>query len=775
MTDISMKNKIIFSLIILFIIHHQMYGQQKPVLPVPSNLYQIKLGTEKIKINIDKQLNKNTNLVEYPMQDYYHMLYLTNNLPKTEIKSDTTPPSDPSNLIVNKFSVFSVYVEFTPSIDSESGIYEYVFGIGSAPNTTDIRWWQALGTNTSTIPKSLFNLGIPEGSIFYITIYSINGAGMQSNHISTPPIQMNWESLGNSTNSLIVQYANWGYDTNGTTIIAGWDSVQINKYVHFISRMLPIIKEIYGPPSHSNTITLVRNLYYSGSNVFFPGTNQIHKDDNFNPQLLTHELIHAFRDDVVLSMDSNWNYNSKLSGFEEGFAQGASYICMNRYVQLYPNDTLVNYSSPFGSSMDWDYDFRNVSNITTEDFWSDYGGMALSWERYEMGAAAMRKLHLVDSNMFKNFNTAYYSYLNNNNDSTPSRKLISNLLSSVITQVEGIPTNDWINKQKIFDCKIKQGRKVWVRTQHYPWTEYLIFQWVNYYETFSNGNDWAHYDTASSSWIYYDLNGSVGLGTVTNYADSIIWQRNLLISQYTGGIGWDRVNFSTDNDLSPWPGGDTADFVLNMNQFGLYKLHINFDTTSISVYRVIGDELKNTTGIFGGILNAKGGKVFIDHDGYSNEPPLDIVNGAFWGTRQWASVPNSQTGGKDSKPGKVTFRYIDSLGNVYQTYRNIDWGSYYGNQLFLLNVNEMQFLAGMDELIISNNIIIIPNPCNGVFRIKPSDLKCNKIIIYNSIGEIIYHSEFKDTEINLSTKPKGIYFIEISTEEKTYIKKLVIQ
>jgi hypothetical protein len=456
-------------------------------------------------------------------------------------------------------------------------------------------------------------------------------------------------------------------------------------------------------------VTLVRDLYYSGSNIYFPGSNEIHKDDSFYPQLLTHELIHAFRDDVILAMDANWNYHPRLSGFEESFAQGVSYACMNRYVQLYPNDTVVNPASLYGSSMDWDYDYRNVTNLTTEDFWSDYGGMALHWERYEMGAAAMRKMQLEDSGVFQKFNAAYYAYLNAHHTATPTRSLMISLLASVLPQVEGIPTEDWINHQHIFDCRIEPGRKAWVRTQHYPWDEYIIFQYVHYYETFSNGSDWAYYDYNLPGWVYYDLNGSPGNGVITDINDSVIWQRSKVISNNPGGFGSVAASFTTDNDLAPWPGGDTADFVLNMNPLGLYTLTFTFDTTTVVVHRVIGNPLRGGSGIFGGILHSHGGSVRIDHEGYAPEPPISLVQGAFQGNRQWASVPNPLTGGTDTKPGRLTVLYTDSVGNTFRTFRNIDWGSWKGNQVFLFDVLEMQPCFGVE--IFSNNM---DDDCDGL-------------------------------------------------------------
>jgi hypothetical protein len=698
-----MKREYLFLLLLCCFCFEAISQQQ--VAPVSPLLEKIDARTEKIKAAI----NNSGTPVEYPIQDFYHKPVLASRPLRFSLLVDTTPPTDPSLLVGTTSGIASVYLQFNPSSDPESGISYYAFAIGTAAGLSDVRYWQSLGTATTTQSFSLNSLGIAEGSVFYFTVYAVNGAGLQSAYVSSSPLSMNWENYGDTTNHMTVQYAGSGYAADGVTVIAGWSPAQIAKYDHFISKMIPIIKDIYGPPSRSNMITLVRNLYYGGSNIYFPNSNEIHKDDSFHPQLLTHELLHAYRDDILLAMDANWSYHPKLSGFEESFAQGASYACMNRYVQLYPNDTVVNPASLFGSSMDWDYDFRNINNITTEDFWSDYSGMGIFWERYELGAAAMRKMHLEDSLFYKKFNIAYYDYLNTHHQATPTRSLIISLLSSVLTQVEGKPTVQWLNGQRIFDCEISPGHKIWINTQHYPWTEYLIFQNIYFYETFSNGSDWAYYDNTSQSWIYHSLNGSTGIGMLYNYNGSLLRQKNLTISGNPSGFGFERLNFSTDNDVQPWPLGDTSDYILNLTQQGLYKLKTTFNTTTDSVYRIIGSQLRNTTGVYGGILNTNGGSLYIDHDDYPLETSLSITNGAFWGLRAWASVYNPLTGGTDSKAGKVTFRYTDSSGVTYRSYRNIDWGSALGNQAFLLDVNDMEPCSTVE--IFSNGI---DDDCDGL-------------------------------------------------------------
>lgn len=281
------------------------------------------------------------------------------------------------------------------------------------------------------------------------------------------------------------------------------------------------------------------------------------------------------------------------------------------------------------------------------------------------------------------------------------------------------------------------------------------------------------------------------MGNVTAYNDSVIWQDTLLISiPENPGFGIDQKNFSTDSNISPWPGGDSDDFVLNMTDLGLYSFDIIFDTTSIEISRIIGAELKSTIGIFGGIKNGNGGVIYIDHEDYPAEDPLQIINGAFWGTREWASVPNLKTGGTDSKPGKVFVRYLDADGNEYTAKKNIDWGSGSGNQAFLFDTHDMtkpeivSVQNPKDESIksffLEQNY---PNPFNPSTTISFRLEKDGKVTlkVYNIVGQeviALIDGEMKEGEHKIVWEQKnvasGIYFYKLSSKGNTKTRKMLL-
>jgi hypothetical protein len=595
---------------------------------------------------------------------------------------DTTPPSPPLNVSVVRESIHSLFGRWEAAEDPESGISAYVYAIGTGPGEGDIRWWQSTGLALSSYGTSMRSLGLEEGEQLYYSVYAVNGAGLASETISVGPVAFTYDPLGEPASEMTVDYA------------GPWSAGELSDLEWFLARMLPIIEEIYGPPSHSYTVTLVNDSSYVNVAIFFPGANEIHMNRLY-PQLLTHELIHAFRDNVILSSDDLWNFNPTLSGFEESFAQGISYVCMNRYIEMYPADPVVPPNTLYGSFYEWDYDYNNNDVLTTTDFWSDAGGTGMFWLRYEMGAAAVLKILKDCSGFARDFNRDYYTSLNADHDLTPSRGLVREIVSRVAPHIEGRESNQWIDGQRIFDCTVRSGRKIFTRTQHYPgWEEYLIFQNIYYYETFPNGSEWAYWDSLSGEWVFHNLNGSTGYGTLRDATGDIVWEQDLLIEPTQNppeyyGFGNEILHLSTDDDTSPWPGGDPNDFILGLTDFGAYRLHLSFGADSTEVVRVMGDPLRSTSGIFGAVLHSAGGEISLNHEAYPEEPPIPLVNGAFHGERAWASIFNPNTGYMDSSPGRVFVVYRDADGNTFRDQRSVDVGSWSGNQLFLFDTLTM--------------------------------------------------------------------------------------
>lgn len=92
-------------------------------------------------------------------------------------------------------------------------------------------------------------------------------------------------------------------------------------------------------------------------------------------------------------------------------------------------------------------------------------------------------------------------------------------------------------------------------------------------------------------------------------------------------------------------------------------------------------------------------------------------------------------------------------------------------------------IVGLNEIQndFTNNIMILPNPSSGSFNLVftlPHEENLY-VTIYNSMGQQIVASHLKNVSSNLinldlSDKPDGIYFTEISNGQQKVVKKIVI-
>lgn len=515
------------------------------------------------------------------------------------------------------------------------------------------------------------------------------GSAARREALTTSP-----KTYGESGNQISFAIAPTGYAATGEEA-PSWPPEKAAALSAFLDRMLPVLRDLYGPPATSYTIRLVRDLRYSASAIFVSSAGEIHAGDDVTYQLLTHELVHAWRRDRILSSGPMWQFDPTLSGFEEGFAQAVSYEAMTEFASRNPSFGLAQ--RVYQSSNEWDYDFQNVPELRTRDFWSDSGGMLLYWTRYEMAAAAIAKIEREHPGFHRSFNAEYFRRLNLDPQRAPSRGFVVDIISAVAPTIEGRPAAQWIDEQYVFDCADHPGPKVWVSTQHYPApADFFIFNRVFFYETFSNGSDWAH-PNGAGAYDYYRLNGSTGAATLRTSNGAVVWQAPLRITPTDNppvynGFGNEDVNLTTQATNLPWPGGDPSRFVTGLQSFDLYRLSIRFTsgpTVTSDSWRVIGAPVRNAVGVFGGIVGANGGSISLKHRSHPAEPAVPVVNGVFQATPSWASRSNPATASEDTDPGVVDVTYTDAAGNTYTDVRVIGYGSSHGSQTFLFDVGRM--------------------------------------------------------------------------------------
>jgi hypothetical protein len=96
---------------------------------------------------------------------------------------------------------------------------------------------------------------------------------------------------------------------------------------------------------------------------------------------------------------------------------------------------------------------------------------------------------------------------------------------------------------------------------------------------------------------------------------------------------------------------------------------------------------------------------------------------------------------------------------------------------------EIRDCTAIDENTETVGFEVYPNPSQGIFTVSfhSESLKNGDLRIVNASGVVVY--ELKDinfqnnysTKINLATQPQGIYFIELTSGNQHFSKKMLLK
>jgi hypothetical protein len=82
-------------------------------------------------------------------------------------------------------------------------------------------------------------------------------------------------------------------------------------------------------------------------------------------------------------------------------------------------------------------------------------------------------------------------------------------------------------------------------------------------------------------------------------------------------------------------------------------------------------------------------------------------------------------------------------------------------------------LVGTKETL-NQETIIYPNPSSGIFTIQTTAQNL-RYAVMSVQGKIVQQGVLNQNEINLSNYPKGVYFLQLSSGDRTAVKKLVVE
>jgi hypothetical protein len=99
-------------------------------------------------------------------------------------------------------------------------------------------------------------------------------------------------------------------------------------------------------------------------------------------------------------------------------------------------------------------------------------------------------------------------------------------------------------------------------------------------------------------------------------------------------------------------------------------------------------------------------------------------------------------------------------------------------QLFVAKLGSVSLITDIPLVSTKNSEIkLYPNPSGGSFKISLENFSNAKLTICDALGKCVFRKECNgenEVSINLNNQPKGIYFIELLSDDARGVKKLLI-
>lgn len=126
-----------------------------------------------------------------------------------------------------------------------------------------------------------------------------------------------------------------------------------------------------------------------------------------------------------------------------------------------------------------------------------------------------------------------------------------------------------------------------------------------------------------------------------------------------------------------------------------------------------------------------------------------------------------------NEPTPMATNYIQELANLKATIKmRLNW---LDNQW--LSTSSKCYPLGISKFDVSSQIQVYPNPASDILYIKYASTNLDKlqISLQSLDGRILKHiqSSIQNNTINISTLPKGVYFITVSTNQGKTTKKFI--
>ena len=249
---------------------------------------------------------------------------------------------------------------------------------------------------------------------------------------------------------------------------------------------------------------------------------------------------------------------------------------------------------------------------------------------------------------------------------------------------------------------------------------------------------------------YHSTSFTIGTNTLTNGG-----MGDPFIFKYTnsGNIIWARSAGGMTNDFAYTVITDSAG---NAYLAGMYtSMSITFGSTTLMNASTLEDMFLTKYDSAGTEMWAKGGGG--NFSDYINDVAIHKQSDKLFATGDFASATLTL--------GSTLLTNLDNSGNTSDHF-----------------IAKLDVITGGAEMLHSESLNIYPNPSKGRCQVSvPMGIgirfQNGQIMIYNSLGEMIFAEHIKDSlpSFDISNQPDGMYFVEWSGPEERLFSKIVLQ
>jgi hypothetical protein len=352
-------------------------------------------------------------------------------------------------------------------------------------------------------------------------------------------------------------------------------------YTNFLKKVWPIMIDRMGPPAESFNCVITNMGPDSEYFMITDDGRTFLSTQRFLPRLIVHEFIHAWKGKYLITADANWGYDTDLSGFEEGLAEGLAFEIMHEFVKAFPNDSATTllldnkpyqYHSAYASHLDV---IKLQKNTGAGSFWTTTGSYIY---RYNVAAVTVQNILKEYPDFYKDTQAIFYANVTDDNTWRPTRANVLDIWSTVAPTVQGIDLTKYINALPVFkgndledgfyiQNSIKQNGNG--GSQQFS-IAYAVdgYEWWNVrHEDIDSKNVPAsvNYHLGDDGWVYPDMQGQQYTYNVYTDNQSVISSTGLTSAEYAVdgkpvSLGWD-----TPTDIQQ----------ANVN-IGLYRSEVTF-------------------------------------------------------------------------------------------------------------------------------------------------------------------------------------------------------